>query len=55
MSHSGVLEHDTARATMQLCTDNTVLEGFITKIPTTVICDNNEFREDTPMVFWFRE
>ena len=55
VSHSGVLEHDTARATKPLCTDNTVPEVFIKKIPTTGIWDNNEFREDTPMVFWFRE
>ena len=48
VSHSGVLEHDTARANKQLCTDNIVPEGFIKKIPTTVIWDNNEFREVTP-------
>ena len=45
VSHSGVLEHDTARANKQLCI---VPEGFIKKIPTTVIWDNNEFREETP-------
>ena len=47
VSHSGVLEHDTARENKQLYTDNIVREGFITKIPTTVIWDNNEFREET--------
>ena len=48
VSHSGVLEHDTARANTHLCTDNIVPEGFIKKFPTTVIWDNNEFREETP-------
>ena len=48
VSHSGVLEHDTARANKQLCTDNIVPEGFIKKIPTTVIWDNNEFRKEIP-------
>ena len=48
VSHSAVLEHDTALASKQLCTDNIVLEGFIKKIPTTVIWDNNDFREETP-------
>ena len=48
VSYSGVLEHDTARANKQLCTDNIVPEGFIKKFPTTVIWDNNEFREETP-------
>ena len=47
VSHSGVLEHDTARENKQLCTDNIVPEGFIKKIPTTVIWDNNEFSEET--------
>ena len=28
--------------------DNIVPEGFIKKIPTTVIWDNNDFREETP-------
>ena len=46
VSHSDVLEHDTARANKQLCTDNIVPEGFLKKIPTTVIWDNNEFREE---------
>ena len=32
----------------QLCTDNIVPEGFIKKIPTSVIWDNNDFREETP-------
>ena len=48
VSHSAVLEHDTALANKQLCTDNIVPEGFIKKIPTTVIWDNNDFREETP-------
>ena len=48
VSHSVVLEHDTARANKQLCTDNIVPEVFIKKIQTTVIWDNNEFREETP-------
>ena len=48
VSHSAVLEHDTALANNQLCTDNIVPEGFIKKIPTTVIWDNNDFREETP-------
>ena len=48
MSHSVVLEHDTTLANKQLCTDNIVPEGFIKKIPTTVIWDNNDFREETP-------
>ena len=43
-----MLEHDTARANKQLCTDNIVPEVFIKKIQTTVIWDNNEFREETP-------
>ena len=46
--HSGVLEHDTVRENKQECTDTIVPEGFIKKIPTTVIWDNNEFREETP-------
>ena len=48
VSLSGVLEHDTARTNKQLCTGNIVPEGFIKKIPTTVIWDNNEFREEMP-------
>ena len=48
VSHSGVPELDTARANKQLCMDNIVPEGLIKKIPTTVIWDNNEFREETP-------
>ena len=47
--HSAVLEHDTALANKQLCTDNIVPEGFIKKIPTTVIWDNNDFKEETPL------
>ena len=43
-----MLEHDTARANKQECTDNIVPEGFIKKIPTTVIWDNSELREETP-------
>ena len=48
VSHSAVLEHDTALAYKQLCTDNIVPEGFIKKIPTTVIWNNNDFMEETP-------
>ena len=48
VSNSAVLEHDTALANKQLCTENIVPEGFINKIPTTVIWDNNDFREETP-------
>ena len=48
VSHSGVLKHDTARENKQLCTENIVPEGFIKKISTRVIWDNNEFREETP-------
>ena len=48
VSHSAVLEHDTARENKQLCTDNIVPERLIRKIPTKVIWDNNDFREDTP-------
>ena len=48
VSHSDVLERDTALAKMQLYTDNIVPEVFIKKIPTTVIWDNNDFREETP-------
>ena len=48
VSHSAVLEHDTALANKKLCTDNIVPKGFIKKIPTTVIWDNNDFREETP-------
>ena len=48
VSHSAVLEHDTALANKKLCTDNIVPEGFIKNIPTTVIWDNNDFREETP-------
>ena len=44
-SHFVVLEHDTALANKQLFTDNIVPEGFTKKIPTTVIWDNNDFRE----------
>ena len=33
VSHSDVLEHDTALANKQLCTDNIVPEGFKKKIP----------------------
>ena len=47
VSHSAVLEHDTALANKKLCTDNIVPEGFIKKTPTTVIWDNNDFREET--------
>ena len=48
VSHSGVLELIHLGQTRQLCTDNILPEGFIKKIPTTVIWDNNEFREETP-------
>ena len=48
VSHSAVLAHDTALANKQLCTDNIVPEGFRKKFPTTVIWDNNDFREETP-------
>ena len=48
VSHSAVLEHDTALAYKQLCTDNIVPEGFIKKIPTTVIWNNIDFMEETP-------
>ena len=48
VSHSAVLEHDTALANKQLYTDNIVPEVFIKKITTTVIWDINDFREDTP-------
>ena len=47
VSHSGVLEHDIDRI-QQVCTENIVPEGFIKRIPTTVIRDNNELREVTP-------
>ena len=32
----------------KFCSDNIVLERFMQKIPTTVIWDNNDFREETP-------
>ena len=48
VSDSAVPEHDTALANKQLCTDNIVPEEFNKKIPTTVIWDNNDFREETP-------
>ena len=48
MSHSDVLEHDTALANKQLYMENIVPEGFIKKIPPTVIWDNSDFREETP-------
>ena len=48
VSHSTVLEHDTALANKQLCSDSIVPEGFLKKITTTVIWDNNDFREETP-------
>ena len=48
MSHSAVLEHDAALGNKQLCTDNIVPEALRKKIPTTVIWDNNDFREETP-------
>ena len=48
VSHSAVLQHDTALANKKLCTDNIVPEGFIKKVPTTVIWYNNDFWEETP-------
>ena len=48
VSHSAVPEHDTVLVNKQVCTDNTVPEGFSKTIPTTVIWDNNDFREETP-------
>ena len=48
VSHSAVLEHDTALANKTVCSDSIVPEGLINKIPTTVIWDNNDFREETP-------
>ena len=48
VSHSDVLENDTALGNKQLCIDSIVPEGFIKKIPTTEIWDNNYFREDAP-------
>ena len=48
VSHSSVLEHDTALTNKQLCSDDIVLELFINEIPTTVIWYNNDFREETP-------
>ena len=47
MSHSAVLEHDTALANKYLCSDSTVPEGVIKKIPTTVIWEDNDFSEET--------
>ena len=48
VSHSVVLEHDTALANKKLSNDRIVPEGFMNKIPTTVILNNNDFREETP-------
>ena len=47
MSHSVVLEHDTALENKQLCSDSIVPYGYIMKISKTVIWDNNDFREET--------
>ena len=48
VSHSAVLEHDTTLANKQVCSNIIVPEGFIRKIPTKVIRDNNYFREKAP-------
>ena len=48
LRHSAVLEHDTTLAIKQLYTDNSVPKGFIKKIQTTVIWDNNNFSKETP-------
>ena len=47
-SHSTVLEHDTALATKQLERKTIVPEGFAKRVHTTVVWDNNDFREETP-------
>ena len=47
VSHSAVTEHDTALANKQLCTDSIVPEGFIKKIPTAVIWNSNDLKEET--------
>ena len=47
VSHSAVFDHDTALANKKLRSDSIVPAGFIKKIPTKVIWDNNYFREET--------
>ena len=48
VSHSAVLEHDTALATLQNSRDSMIPEGFVKSAPTILVWDNNDFKEETP-------
>ncbi len=47
VSHTVVLEHDTALAALQLERKENVPEGFRNEVPATLIWDNNDFGEET--------
>ena len=47
ISHSAVLEYDTALANMELTRNNIVPDGFKPEVHTTLIWDNNDFMEET--------
>ncbi|XP_077968888.1 uncharacterized protein LOC144422864 [Styela clava] len=46
-SHSVVLEHDTALTELQLQKHTIVPDGFLPRIPSTIVWDNNDFNEET--------
>lgn len=47
-SHSKVLEHDVALATVQLRRQGIIPNGFVKSSHTILVWDNNDFAEDTP-------
>ena len=47
VSHSVVLEHDTALAKLQKSRHSLVPDGFVKSTPTLLVWDNNDFREET--------
>jgi hypothetical protein len=47
MSHTAVLEHDTALAETQLLKTSYVPDGFCKRTFTTLVLDNNDFRKAT--------
>ena len=46
-SHSAVLEHDTALASLQLSRNEVIPPGFEKGVAATLIWDNNDFQEET--------
>ena len=47
MSHSFVLNHETALAQLNISRDSAIPPGFISNTPTILVWDNNDFSEET--------